>query len=129
MIRGWRIFPTTLAFLVAGSMTFFGGSSVQAAEQKNLVELHRNAGSLPDKDCLACHGDILKATTLDKKFKTYHRVHLESKLETPKKCSDCHLAIDLREGSAAAVRKQVDPKGCEDCHSGNVKGAKVLFAK
>jgi predicted CXXCH cytochrome family protein len=101
-------------------------SAVIAAE-KNLIELHKNAGKLSNKECLACHANIKKDVPLNKKFKTYHRVHLESKLETPKNCSDCHEAIDLREGSAAALRRQVDPQLCAGCHSGGMKGAKVLF--
>jgi hypothetical protein len=57
------------------------------------------------------------------------RLHLESKLETPKNCADCHPSVDLREDSAGSLRKQVDPQLCAGCHSGGVKGAKVLFTK
>lgn len=125
---GWWILPTALALLATGSVPPVVGTAVHAAEQ-NLVDLHRNAGKISDKECLACHADIKKAATLGKKFKTLHKLHLESKLDTPKKCSECHQSVDLREGSASALRKQVDPGVCADCHSGGVKGAKVLFAK
>jgi hypothetical protein len=102
-----------------------------AAAEKNLVDLHKNAGKLGNKECLACHGNIMKEVSLNKKFKRFHRVHLESKLATPKKCSDCHQSVDVRDGSAAALRKQVDPQICAGCHSSGsgVKGAKVLFAQ
>ena len=103
-------------------------STVGAAE-KNLIDLHKNAGKMSTKECLACHGNIKKDVSANKKFKTFHRVHLESKLATPKQCSDCHLLIDMRDGSATALRKQVDPQLCAGCHSGGVKGAKVLFAE
>ncbi len=105
-------------------------SAVMAAE-KNLVDLHKNAGKMSNKECLACHGKIMKEVSLNKKFKRFHRVHLESKLGTPKKCADCHQSVDVRNGSAAALRKQVDPKICAGCHSSGsgVKGAKVLFAQ
>ncbi|MGO9612443.1 MAG: hypothetical protein ACLPX5_05365 [Dissulfurispiraceae bacterium] len=99
------------------------------AAGKNLVDLHTNAGKLSNKECLSCHADIKKDVTLNKKFKTFHRVHLESKLQTPKNCSDCHQSVELREGSAAALRKQVDPQLCAGCHSGGVKGANILFAQ
>jgi hypothetical protein len=56
-------------------------------------------------------------------------VHLESKLATPKNCVDCHASVDLREGSAAALRKQVDSQICAGCHSGGVTGANTLFAQ
>jgi len=108
--------------------------------QKNLVDLHANAGKLGNKECLTCHAGIPKEVSLNKecgtkdialskKCKKYHRVHLESKLATPKNCADCHQSIDLRNGSAAALRRQVDPQICAGCHSGGMKGAKVLYAQ
>lgn len=111
-------------FLVICLVLFFASA---ASAEKNLVDLHKNAGKLSNKECLACHKNIKKDVTLNKKFKTYHRVHLESKLATPKKCSDCHKSVDVRNGSAAALRKQVDPQICAGCHSGGMKGAKVLY--
>lgn len=102
-------------------------STTVIAAEKNLVDLHMNAGKLSNKECLACHAEITKQVSLNKKIKMYHRVHLESKLATPKKCSDCHQSIDLRNGSAAALRKQVDPQICAGCHSGGMKGAKKLY--
>ena len=110
------------------SLLFLFTSAVMAAE-KNLIDLHKNAGDMSNKECLKCHAGIKTDVPLNKKFKTFHRVHLESKLATPKKCADCHQSIDLRDGSAAALRKQVDPQLCAGCHSGGVKGAKVLFAQ
>ncbi|MBI1810332.1 MAG: hypothetical protein HY035_00130 [Nitrospirae bacterium] len=103
--------------------------SVAAAAEKNLIEMHKNAGKMSNKECLSCHANINKDVSLNKKFKTLHRTHLESKLSTPKKCANCHQSVDLREGSSAALRKQVDPQLCAGCHSGGVKGAKVLFAQ
>ncbi len=104
-------------------------ASTATAVEKNLVDLHNRAGKLTKKECLACHAGILKETSLDKKYKTLHRVHLESKKDTPKNCADCHQSIDLRNGSGAALRKQVDPQICAGCHSGGVSGAKVLFVQ
>lgn len=104
-------------------------ASVAFAAEKNLVSLHKDAAKLSSKECFACHAALKKETTLNKKYKTFHRVHLESKLATPKNCSDCHPSVDLKEGSAAALRKQVDPQLCAGCHSGGMKGAKVLFAQ
>jgi len=128
MRSGFQPVSVALMLMAASLLPLVGGKAVFAASQ-NLVELHRNAGKGSDKECLSCHSDIEKATTLTPKFKTMHRLHLESKLGTPKKCSECHQSVDLREGSASASRKQVDPGICADCHSGDVKGAKALFAK
>lgn len=102
-------------------------ASVAMAAEPNLVELHKNAATMTNRQCLTCHAKILSEKTADKKFKTMHRLHLESKLETPKKCAACHASVDLREGSAGALRKQVDPQACAGCHDGGMKGAKKLF--
>ncbi|MBF0459250.1 MAG: hypothetical protein HQK99_15270 [Nitrospirae bacterium] len=104
-------------------------ATVVAAAEKNLVDLHKDAGKLSTKECLACHSNIAKDVTGDKKFKTYHRLHLESKLSTPKNCADCHQSVDLKDASAAALRKQVDPQLCAGCHSGGMEGAKILYAQ
>lgn len=101
-------------------------SGATAAEQ-NLIDLHKNASAMTNKQCLKCHEKVLSEQTARKKFKTMHRVHLESKLETPKKCAQCHASVDLREGSAGALRKQVDPQVCAGCHGGGMKGARKLF--
>ncbi len=101
-------------------------SWAMSAEQ-NLIDLHKNAAAMTNRQCLKCHAKILTEKTANKKFKTMHRVHLESKLETPKKCAECHASVDLREGSAGALRKQVDPQICAGCHDGGMKGAKKLF--
>ncbi|MBI3755493.1 MAG: hypothetical protein HY265_04970 [Deltaproteobacteria bacterium] len=114
-------------FLIVCLMIMFASTALAA--EKNLIALHKNAGKLSAKECLACHANIKKDVPLSKKFKTFHRVHLESKLSTPKNCTDCHQSVDLREGSASALRKQVDPQLCAGCHSGGVKGAKVLYAQ
>ena len=101
--------------------------SVAMAAGQNLAELHKNAGTMTNKQCLKCHSKILSEKTSNKKFKTMHRMHLESKLGAPKKCVECHAAVDLRQGSAGALRKQVDPQICAGCHDGGMKGAKKLF--
>ncbi len=115
--------------LVIGCLALLLSAAAAGAAEKNLVELHKNAGKMAKKECLACHAGILKEVPLNKKYKTFHRVHLESKKDTPKNCVDCHQSVDLRNGSGAALRKQVDPQICSGCHSGGVKGAKELFVQ
>lgn len=124
MRRGLRSIP---AVLMTAAVLFVSGIAAQAGPV-NLVELHRNAGALSKKECLSCHAGIMKDTSLARKIKTFHRLHLESKKDTPKNCSDCHKSVDLREGSAAALRKQVDPGLCAECHGGGA-GARILFAR
>lgn len=115
--------------LLTGCLLLLFSIATAVAVEKNLVDLHKNAGTLSKKECLACHAGILKEASLDKKYKTFHRVHIESKKDTPKNCADCHKSVDLRDGSGAALRKQVDPQICAGCHSGGVKGAKTLFVQ
>jgi hypothetical protein len=116
----------TRLFLIWGLIVF---TAPVFATGTNLIELHKNTEKSSNKECLACHQGITKQTTLDPKIKTFHRLHLESKRNTPKDCSDCHQSTDLRNGSAAALRRQVDPQVCAGCHSGGVAGIKVLFEK
>ncbi len=125
MFKGMR----GIAALAAMLLTLAGLATGAEAAPTNLVDLHANAGKLPNKACLACHARIATDVSLNKKVKTYHRLHLESKLATPKKCADCHQSIDLRNGSAATLRKQVDPEICAGCHSGGLKGARVLYVR
>ena len=110
------------------SFVFLFGSAAMAGE-KNLVDLHKEAGKSSNKECLACHAKIKNDVPLNQKLKTFHRIHLESKRDTPKNCTDCHQSIDLRERSAASLKKQVDPQICAGCHSAGAKDAKNLFAE
>jgi hypothetical protein len=123
------------------TVTAAGYAAGVGTARKNLVDLHANAGKLGNKECLDCHAGIPKEVSANKecakrtspdtakKCNKFHRVHLESKLTTPKNCADCHQSTDLRNGSGAALRKQVDPQICAGCHSGGMKGAKVLYAQ
>jgi|ERR1700690_817314 len=104
-------------------------STSAVALEQNLIDLHKNAAKLSNKECLNCHTSILKESSLNNKYEMFHRVHLESKLATPKQCTDCHQSVDLRESSAASLRKEVAPQICAGCHSGGVNGAWNLFAK
>lgn len=113
-----------VAFLVTGmSLVAIGAPGTPI----NLIELHRNPGSSTNQQCLNCHKNILQDKTAKPKIKTFHRLHLQSKLETPKKCQECHQSVDMREGSAGALRKQVDPSICAGCHDGGLPGAKKLY--
>lgn len=109
------------------SLAFLGASTLFAAE-RNLIDLHKN-DEKNGKECLSCHTNIKKDVSSNPKFKTFHRLHLESKLATPKECTDCHASVDLRDGSAASLRKQVDAQICAGCHSGGMQGAKTLFVQ
>lgn len=125
-----------LMCMAIGSLLFLLSGAMAVTAEKNLLDIHANTGNTGNNACLACHASVTKASMFnkackqfDKTCKTFHRVHLESKLATPKKCADCHSSTDLRNGSGAALRKQVDPEICAGCHSGGIKGAKVLYSR
>jgi hypothetical protein len=129
---------------VKGANVLFAYAVVD--EKQNLVDMHKDAAKLGTKDCLECHEGILKGEVIkgksvvkddagkksvveNKKFKIYHRVHLESKNPAPRNCTECHWSVDLRNGSTASLRKQVDPQLCNGCHSGGIKDAKSFYVQ
>ncbi len=129
MVHTWCKSLGVLLVAASVALTLGTGNAVEKdASAKNLIDLHAQSGQLSNKQCLGCHANVVKDQALDRKTKTYHRVHLESKLPTPKNCADCHQSVDLRNGSAAALRKQVSPDLCAGCHRGGMQGAKVLYA-
>ena len=124
-----------LKILVTGGVALLLSAASAEAAEKNLLELHAQPAK-SNKQCLACHAGVTKVSAankackkVDKACRPLHKIHLQSKLATPKLCADCHSATDLRNGSAGALRKQVDPQICAGCHSGDIKGAKTLYKK
>lgn len=87
----------------------------KATPAENLIPLHLNAASLSSEKCKGCH-DVSKETSLKPDIKTAHLVHLSSGL-LKFECNTCHKSVDLKEISAASLRRQVDPTFCSKCHS------------
>jgi len=89
----------------------------------NLVGVHKATSPRYDKDCLKCHWDVLKRTTLNPQFAAVHTVMLPY---TPgyqqtgarnEDCIWCHVSVDLTPNrSAAGIRKQVAFDKCRNCH-------------
>jgi len=94
----------------------FAALCAWAANEENLVMLHRNAVA-NKQECTLCHGERTDELGTDGKTKSLHTLHLTSPL-LKFGCTDCHQSVDLREDSAAALRKQVSPELCAECHSG-----------
>lgn len=88
---------------------------IGAGPSSNLVDLHKNAKANAAK-CAGCHSGVVNQKSTDPKVKAFHPLHLGSPL-LKFTCVDCHESVDLREGSAAKLRKQVDPGVCKECHS------------
>ncbi|MFQ5858022.1 MAG: cytochrome c3 family protein [Anaerolineae bacterium] len=81
-----------------------------------LETMHIEAATLTPAWCIACHGNKADEVSLDPAYPTAHRVHLTSALLILE-CTTCHQSVDLLQGSAASLRKQVDVELCATCHS------------
>jgi len=81
-----------------------------------LLTLHLEASAVSPEQCIQCHGNKADERSLDPVFPTAHRVHLTSGLLNFQ-CTACHQSVDLLQGSATSLRKQVDVGLCATCHS------------
>lgn len=89
------------------------------AQTDNLIKLHKNAVNNASL-CVQCHGDRTDEESLKEGIPSVHTTHL-TKLKNMLKgkggCTFCHKSVDLQEGSAASVRRQIDVKiTCMKCH-------------
>jgi len=89
--------------------------SVATFAAVNLVDIHKNAKANAPA-CVGCHSSVVNQKSMDPKVKAFHPLHLGSPL-LKFECVDCHKTVDVRDGSAAKLRKQVDPGVCKECHS------------
>lgn len=84
------------------------------------IDYHSTASSHQYSECISCHGDRTDEQSLyDASYGQYfdgpHKVHLTSS-QLSFTCTQCHEAVDIREDSAASVRRQVSMV-CSKCHS------------
>jgi len=96
-----------------------------ALNRPDLIGLHKDAVSLPSSACIGCHGNKTSGATdpnLGTEEKTFnpnipsvHARHLDNPL-LGLECNTCHKSVDLVEGSAAHLRKQVSVNTCRTCH-------------
>lgn len=123
---------TGIIFAMMGVLSALAWASM-AGPNDNLVFLHKEAKAHA-ADCTGCHGDRKTETGTDGKTKSSHTLHLTSLL-LRFNCVSCHQSVDLREGSAANLRKQVNPEFCARCHSAlptvkaHTEKAKTMCAK
>lgn len=87
-----------------------------ATVQPSLETLHQAAATVSPERCIQCHGNKADERSLDPTYPTAHRVHLTSTLLNVT-CTTCHQSVDLLQGSAASLRRQVDVELCATCHS------------
>jgi len=111
-----------LVLAVAGSvfMTGFGAAAVIAASGGNQTALHQASGTIPNTQCIACHGQQRLSRSLDPNTPTAHARHLFTAFllyqNMERGCATCHVSTDVRDGSGAVMGRQVDPASCLRCH-------------
>ena len=84
----------------------------------NIIAIHDSSSRQYNKECISCHADIPSAQSLVPSIPNVHVAMIpftpgENDEET---CVVCHRTIDLVQGSAGNIRKQVKATYCTMCH-------------
>ena len=121
--RGGRIVIAVSAALVLMILAASCSRPSDKAIPANIIALHDTASPQFNGDCLSCHKDVTKRTTLDPKIKDAHAIMMPfvpgysaAKGATNETCNFCHKGVDLRDHSSAGIRKEVSPESCALCH-------------
>lgn len=101
----------------------------------DLAASHDASSPSYQKNCLGCHGDIMKKTTLNGKIKEAHAAMVpfapgfSAKAGvTNEVCASCHAKVDLLEHSAALIRRNVSVTACAACHGKSGPSSKKFYA-
>ncbi len=96
----------------------------QEVAPPNLIAIHDPSSPDFGRNCLDCHREVLSERSQDPRVAAIHiRMIPYTPGFNPRKgvtnavCIQCHRSADLREGSAAGLRVQVDRKLCALCHA------------
>jgi hypothetical protein len=88
--------------------------------RKNIIAIHDSSSGEYNKECSECHADIPKAESLKPSVAPAAHVAMfdfaPGKPGDDKQCIWCHRTVDLVQGSAGSLRKQVDATLCTLCH-------------
>ncbi len=105
------------------------------ADAPDLIAIHDASSPSFNKNCLSCHGDIMKRTTLNRKFKEAHAAMVpftpgyNAKVGvTSEVCASCHARMDLLQHSGAQIRKNANVSLCAACHSKSGPSSKKFYA-
>ena len=91
----------------------------QIDPRKNIIAIHDSESEQYDQKCNECHADIRNAQSLDHSIPNAHVAMFDFAPGKPgddKQCIWCHRTVDLEQGSAGNIRKQVDATLCTMCH-------------
>ncbi len=87
--------------------------------KKNIIAIHDSSSGEYKKNCSECHADIRNAQSLQPSIPNVHVAMFDFAPGKPgddKQCIWCHKTVDLVQGSAGNLRKQVDATLCTMCH-------------
>ena len=97
----------------------------------SVAAIHDRASSHYNGDCLSCHSDIPKRTSLSSNVKEAHVAMMPfvpgfvaDKGATNENCSFCHQGAELRDHSAGNIRRNVNVAMCAGCHGPQGPGKK-----
>jgi hypothetical protein len=108
--------------LLAGVYLFTWVPNILADDfdpRKNIITIHDSSSRQYNKNCLECHAGILSEQSLDTEIEPAHIAMFDFAPGKPgdnKQCIWCHQTVDLVQGSAGSLRKQVDATLCAMCH-------------
>lgn len=124
---------TALTVHAAGAPS--SASGAPRADAPDLIALHDASSPSFNKKCLICHADIMKRTTLNKKFKDAHAAMIpfapgyNAKVGvTNELCVSCHARVDLLQHSGEQIRKNANVSVCAACHSKSGPSSKKFYA-
>ena len=108
--------------LLAGVYLFTWVPNILADDfdpRKNIIAIHDSGSEEYNKKCSECHADIRNGQSLDPLIPNVHVAMFDFAPGKPgddKQCIWCHRTVDLVQGSAGNIRKQVDATLCTMCH-------------
>jgi len=84
----------------------------------NIIAIHDSSSRQYNKECVSCHADILRAQSLEPSIPNAHvaMIPFAPGEEDEDTCVVCHRTVDLVQGSAGNIRKQVKATYCTMCH-------------
>ena len=108
--------------LLAGLCLFTWVPNILADDfdpRKNIIAIHDSSSDEYEKNCSECHEGILSENSRDPNIPVAHESMFgfaPGKPGDDKQCIWCHRTVDLVEGSAGNIRKQVKAMLCSMCH-------------
>ncbi len=105
-------------------------------DSADLAALHTAGSPQFRGECLACHGDIMKQTTLKPGIKEAHAAMIPFLPDydvkvgvTNSNCQSCHSRVDVVQHSGVQIRKNSDPSSCAACHGQSGVATKKFYAE